>query len=229
MRRTGPARPRAWAARRLAGSPTVRLQVGFLLIAMVLSVFAARLVQLQGVDPNSYAQMAADEGMVDVILPAERGDILDRNGEPLADSVDGLMVVADPPMTADRAPEIAKFLSTRLQIDYFSTLERLRVEDSRFQYIARQVPASLANVRGRRRRGEGLRGPRHPAGPGADLPGPRRGGQPGRLPRHPAQERRRQAAGRTRGHASTPTSPAPTARRGTRSATATGSRSATAP
>ena len=45
------------------------------------------------------------------MLPAERGDILDRNGEPLADSVDGLMVVADPAMTADQAPELARFLA----------------------------------------------------------------------------------------------------------------------
>jgi cell division protein FtsI (penicillin-binding protein 3) len=128
----------------LRGLPTLRLKVGFLVIAMLLSVFVARLVQLQGLDPRSYAQMAAAEGQVDVILPAERGDILDRNGEPLADSVDGLMVVANPTMTADRAPELARFLATRLKVDYFSTLERLRAEDSQFQYIARQVPASLA-------------------------------------------------------------------------------------
>ncbi|HET9422445.1 MAG TPA: penicillin-binding protein 2 [Nocardioides sp.] len=145
MRRTGSLRPRGRGKRgRLRGSPLVRLRVGFVLIAMVLSVFSARLVQLQGIDPKSYAQMAADEGTVDVVLPATRGDILDRNGEPLADSVDGLMVVADPLMTADRAPEIATFLSKRLDVDYFATLERLRVEDSRYQYIARQVPATLA-------------------------------------------------------------------------------------
>ncbi len=131
---------------RLRGSPQVRLRVGFLLIAVVLSVFAARLVQLQAYDPDSYAEMAADEGTVDVVLPATRGDILDRNGQPLADSVDGLMVVADPLMTADQAPEIATFLSKRLDVDYFDTLERLRVEGSRFQYLARQVPATLAKA-----------------------------------------------------------------------------------
>ena len=93
------------------GSPQVRLRVGFVLIAMVLSLFGARLVQLQGLDPGSYAAMAAAEGTVDVVLPAERGDILDRNGQPLAASIDGLMVVGDPKMTEDQAPEIARFLS----------------------------------------------------------------------------------------------------------------------
>jgi cell division protein FtsI (penicillin-binding protein 3) len=144
VRPTGSARqPRRGSLR---GSPLFRLRVGFLLIAIILSVFSVRLVQLQGIDPQSYAEMAADEGTVDVVLPANRGEILDRNGEPLADSVDGLMVVADPLMTKDQAPEIATYLSKRLDIDYFDTLERLRVEGSRFQYIARQVPATLAKA-----------------------------------------------------------------------------------
>ncbi len=126
------------------GSPQVRLRVGFVLIAMVLSLFGARLVQLQGLDPGSYAAMAAAEGTVDVVLPAERGDILDRNGQPLAASIDGLMVVGDPKMTEDQAPEIARFLSEKLDVDYFTVLKRLRDEGSRFEYLARHVPSTLA-------------------------------------------------------------------------------------
>jgi cell division protein FtsI (penicillin-binding protein 3) len=122
----------------------VRLRFGFVVIAMVLSVFGARLVQLQGIDPRSYAAMAAAAGMVEVELPAERGEILDRNGQPLADSVAGHMVVADPSLTAARAGELARFLTARLDVDYFETLELLRAEDSRFEYIARRVPSSLA-------------------------------------------------------------------------------------
>lgn len=127
------------------GTPQVRLRVGFVVIAMVLSVFGARLVQLQGVDPNSYAAMAAAEGLVEVDLPAERGDILDRNGKAFADSVDGLMIVADPLMTAEKAPEIARFLYRELDVDYATTLNRLREEGSRYEYIARRVPATQAN------------------------------------------------------------------------------------
>lgn len=120
------------------------MQVGFLLIAIVLSVFAGRLIQLQGLDPDSYAQMAAAEGSERVVLPATRGEILDRNGEPLAETVDGRMIIADPAVTSKVAPELATVLAKRLGIDYFETLERLRVEGSRFQYVARQVPASKA-------------------------------------------------------------------------------------
>lgn len=136
------------------GAPHLRLRIGFVLIAMVLSVFGARLVQLQGIDPGSYAAMAAAESMQDVVLPATRGDILDRNGEPLAESVDGLMVIADPALVntdeagneVDRAPELAKLLATKLDVDYVTTLERLRRADTRFQYVARAVPAADARA-----------------------------------------------------------------------------------
>jgi cell division protein FtsI (penicillin-binding protein 3) len=146
-RSRGPGRAPASVVRRgsLRGSPQVRLRAGFVMIAMVLSLFGARLVQLQGLDPDSYAEMAAAEGTVDAVLPAERGDILDRNGQPLAASIDGRMVVGDPQMTEDQAPEIAKFLSQKLDVDYFSVLKRLRQKgDSRFEYLARHVPSTLA-------------------------------------------------------------------------------------
>ncbi|UFN45547.1 peptidoglycan D,D-transpeptidase FtsI family protein [Nocardioides okcheonensis] len=124
----------------------LRLRIGFVLIAMVLSFFGARLVQLQGVDPGSYARMAAAEGAVRVPLVAERGDILDRNGVALADSIKGKVVFADPSLTAEQAPEIARILSDRLSIDYFKTLTALRgrKDGSRYEYVARRVPSTLA-------------------------------------------------------------------------------------
>jgi cell division protein FtsI (penicillin-binding protein 3) len=119
------------------------MKVGFVLIAMVLSLFAARLIQLQGVDPQSYAEMAAREGSVPVVLPATRGQILDRDGNPMADTIDGRMIVADPQVTSKVAPELATILADKLGVDYFEALARLRGK-GRFQYIARQVPAAKA-------------------------------------------------------------------------------------
>ncbi|WP_235739163.1 hypothetical protein [Nocardioides alcanivorans] len=128
------------------GKAHLRLRLGFIVIAMVLSFFAARLVQLQVIDPGSIAAMAAKEGTVRVELPAARGAILDRTGTELATSVSGVMVVADPQMTKKDAPEIATILSDELGLDYFETLERLRREDSRFQYLARRLPATKATA-----------------------------------------------------------------------------------
>jgi len=126
------------------GTAHLRLRLGFIVIAMVISLFGARLVQLQGLDPHAYAAAAAAEGMVEAVLPAKRGAILDRDGVPLASSIDGLMVVADPAQTRDRAAEIAKFLSTRLHIDYFDAKAAVSKTGTRFAYVARRVPSTLA-------------------------------------------------------------------------------------
>lgn len=139
-----PARARRNGATR--GASLVRLRVSFVVIAMVVSVFGARLFQLQGLDANAYAAKAEAEGVVSVTLPATRGAITDRNGTPLAESVDGLMIVADPTMTTKNASAIAKILANRLDVDYFEVLERLRQRNTQFQYIARRVPSTKARA-----------------------------------------------------------------------------------
>jgi cell division protein FtsI (penicillin-binding protein 3) len=136
------------AAGRWRGRSELRLRVGLIVLAMVLSVFGARLFQLQGLDPKAYAAKANAEGLVSVPLPATRGAILDRNGVPLAESVSGLMIVADPMRTDAHAEEIARILANRLHLDYFDVLSRLRKDPAkpgaRFAYVARRVPATLA-------------------------------------------------------------------------------------
>ena len=117
---------------------------------MLLSVFGVRLFQLQGLDSKSYAAMANASGLVQLQLPAERGRILDRNGVPLAESVAGQMIVADPTRTNAHAEEIAKILAERLDLDYFDVLGKLTKTKTangnliRFVYVARQVPSTLA-------------------------------------------------------------------------------------
>ena len=86
-----------------------------------------------------------------VTLPANRGTITDRNGVPLAESVDGLMIVADPTMTAKHASEIATILARRLVGRLLRPAERLRKPDTQFQYIARRVPVDEGPRRRRRR------------------------------------------------------------------------------
>ncbi len=124
-----------------------RLRIGFILIAMMVSLFAVRLLQLQGLDAKTYAERARAVGVVNEVLPATRGSITDRNGTPLAESLDGLMIVADPTKTAKHAPQIAKILSRRLDADYFKLLAALRKGGgSRFAYLARRVPSTKARA-----------------------------------------------------------------------------------
>ncbi|MDQ6688268.1 MAG: penicillin-binding protein 2 [Actinomycetota bacterium] len=141
---TRPRRRPATGVRSPRGSTNVRLRVAMVVIVMVVSIFGARLFQLQGIDPKAYAARAAAAGMVTVPLPAARGKILDRNGVPLAESVAGLMIVADPLRTMGHAQAIAKILADRLGLDYFNLLTTLTKPHTRFQYVARRVPSTLA-------------------------------------------------------------------------------------
>jgi cell division protein FtsI (penicillin-binding protein 3) len=118
-----------------------------LVIAMLLSLFGARLFQLQGVDSKAYATRAQESGLVSVDLPAKRGRILDRNGVPLAESIAGMMIVADPTRTTPHAEAIAKILAERLHLDYFDLLAKLtkKNDSTRFVYVARKIPSTLAS------------------------------------------------------------------------------------
>lgn len=123
-----------------------RIGVVMILICAVMSVFGVRLLQLQGLDPKAYAARAEADSLQTVTLPAKRGAIVDRNGEPMAQSVEGLMLIADPLTTAPKATAIAQLLAERLGVDYFDTLAKLRKEGSRFAYLARRVPSTQAQA-----------------------------------------------------------------------------------
>ena len=141
---------RANAARRRSGraAPRKRMHAGFLAVAVLISVFAVRLVQLQGLDAAAYAAQARELGVVEEVLPATRGTVRDRHGVALAESLDGMMVVADPTKTKDDAPQIAAILQRRLGIDYISAVKNLDYPDDNvhFRYIARRVPSSKARA-----------------------------------------------------------------------------------
>ena len=122
------------------------MQVCLVVIGFALSLFAARLFQLQGFDANAYAAMASDEGSQTVTLHAPRGAIFDRFGVELASSIDAVALTADPTMTADRAPAIAAILTRHLGLDYFATVSALRTPDTRFVYLERRVPVWRADA-----------------------------------------------------------------------------------
>jgi cell division protein FtsI (penicillin-binding protein 3) len=146
-----PVRPRLSRSRRgsgprpltLARSP-FRLWSAFCIVAFVISLFAARLIQLQGVDASNYAALALKADAATVILEAPRADIYDRNGVPLAQSVDSSRLVADPTYTTPYATQIAAALHHRLGVDYIAALDLLRKPDTRYVLLARHIEPSRA-------------------------------------------------------------------------------------
>ena len=109
--------PRPRAPRRLIprGDPARRIGVALLAIAFVLTLFAARLVQLQGIEAGKLRTLAAQERARTIVLPALRGTITGANGEVLAMTVETYLVYADPPeIPAGQQPEVAAKLASYL-------------------------------------------------------------------------------------------------------------------
>lgn len=128
------------------GRPALRLRVTFGVMAFVLSLFAGRLVLLQGVDPDSYAQAASKENTKVFPLHASRGAILDRNGVPLSVSEDAVAITADPSQTKAVAADLAALLAPKLPgTSYDKLVTAMTRPKSRFQYLARKVSAQVWN------------------------------------------------------------------------------------
>jgi cell division protein FtsI/penicillin-binding protein 2 len=104
-----------------------------------------RLFQLQILQASKYSAYAADQRERDVTFPARRGAIFDRQGEPLAISVDLNTIFADP-AHVENAPLAAKKLATLLGLTPEEIVPQLEgtFPGDRFEYIARQVLPKVA-------------------------------------------------------------------------------------
>jgi cell division protein FtsI (penicillin-binding protein 3) len=119
------------------------------LLLFVLSLFAARLVQLQGLDATTYAAEAEQGRLRTVTLPAVRGTITDRNGVALATTVDAVNITADQDIIARYSDPAttARVLAPVLHLDPAVLQERL-TGDAKFVYVAKKVtPQTWRRVR----------------------------------------------------------------------------------
>ncbi|MDO8885503.1 penicillin-binding protein 2 [Candidatus Oleimmundimicrobium sp.] len=108
--------------------------LGFLAIAI-------RLVNVQAVEREKYENLAKNQRLKSIEIPAKRGDIVDRNGNLLATSMDAITIYANPYFIKD--PEnVASQLSSILGINKKTILEKID-KDSGFVYIARKVDQSV--------------------------------------------------------------------------------------
>jgi cell division protein FtsI (penicillin-binding protein 3) len=85
-----------------------RLRFGFAAVCTLLLVIGGRLVQVQGLDGNKYAGAAAAQRVDTTTLHALRGQILDRNGTPMAYTSAAQDITADPSQVKAAAAEQAK-------------------------------------------------------------------------------------------------------------------------
>ena len=74
-------------ARSVRPDPRKRIELFLIGSLVVLSLVGGRLVQLQGLDRTSYTTLAEKQRLHTVALSAPRGEIVDRQGQPLAETV----------------------------------------------------------------------------------------------------------------------------------------------
>ncbi len=111
--------------------------VAFLLIV-------GRLVFVQGINAHRYLAVGQSEWTHTVTLAAERGAILDRNGDELAVSVPRTTIYADPHQVSDPRGE-ATALAPLLGVAE-SRLQSELSADAGFVYLARTQPSSVADA-----------------------------------------------------------------------------------
>ncbi|NNG18572.1 penicillin-binding protein 2 [Naumannella sp. ID2617S] len=128
------------------GRGDLRIRVALIVMAIVVSVCAGRLLQLQAFDSKAYAAKAAEQMTRTVAVPASRGTITDRNGAVLADTAAAVLVTADPTLINDprknRVEEVADLLVRHVggtREDYRAALTK---PDTRYSVVARKVPAA---------------------------------------------------------------------------------------
>ncbi len=124
-----------------------RLRVAVTALVFVLSLFGARLFQLQVADASVNAGRAQQSRIRTDVLPASRGSITDVNGRPLATTVAAYVVAADPKLTGPYAARLAAALAPVLHTPAAALQAKLLEPGLRYVVLARQIdPAARSAV-----------------------------------------------------------------------------------
>lgn len=124
----------------------LRVRLLFGLFLMLLGVAFGRAVQLQVFEQEKLRGMAQDQYVRHIEIPARRGDIFDRRGTPLAQSVEVDSIWVDPSMLPD-VKAASRALAKALKMDPDELGARL-ARARRFAWVKRQSkPAEVAAVK----------------------------------------------------------------------------------
>ena len=127
------------------GDPGRRVGITLLAIAVMLTLFAGRLVQLQGLDSGYYKNAALAEKFKKIVLPALRGTVYSSNNQVLAMTTETYQITADPPlMKAAELPTVAQQLSGPLGLPAAKILSLLQHPTST-DYVQLATGVSVAN------------------------------------------------------------------------------------
>ena len=107
------------------------------IVAVILTLFIGRLVELQAFRGSALASEATNQRLKEISLPATRGAITDSAGNPLAVTVQAYNVTADQTLIADPVAA-ATAMAPILAVDPAALAARL-TGDRRFVYVAKNI------------------------------------------------------------------------------------------
>ena len=125
------------------GDPDRRIRVILFCFIVVFALVTARAIFLQTVSSDVLAEMAVEQHVQQVDLPARRGTVFDRAGNELAVGQEKKTIFANPQQIDDPLA-VAGQLAPVLQMDQAVLLEKLSKRDSGFEYLARKVEPEAA-------------------------------------------------------------------------------------
>ncbi|MYB88181.1 MAG: penicillin-binding protein 2 [Acidimicrobiaceae bacterium] len=131
------------SARPTAPLPLVtrsRVITVLVVLALALGGLVYRIVDVQATpDPRVLEEVSNPLG--EIVVPAPRGTVFDRNGRAIALSLPAATVVSDPRIISD-PQQVAADLSEVMGIEPEALLDKLQ-GDGAFRYVARQVDAEI--------------------------------------------------------------------------------------
>jgi cell division protein FtsI/penicillin-binding protein 2 len=120
--------------------PARRLWALLVVMGLAFSAVIVRMAMVQGPSSKQFAAMGESQLVHNVVLPADRGTMFDRNGRDLALTINVSTIWADPREVSDPRAE-AEALSPILGIDVNTLQDRLS-RDLAFVYLARRSPTT---------------------------------------------------------------------------------------
>jgi cell division protein FtsI (penicillin-binding protein 3) len=123
-----------------------RVSALYLIFILIFVIFAARLVQVQGISSSAYAARASKELYKTAPLAASRGAITDKDGVPFARSIAAVNITVDQQLVLDPA-RAAVLIAPLVQLP-IATVQASLTGDRRFAYVAKDVsPATWKAVK----------------------------------------------------------------------------------
>ncbi|MFI6388299.1 peptidoglycan D,D-transpeptidase FtsI family protein [Nonomuraea sp. NPDC050540] len=128
------------------GNPRRRINIGMIVMTFILSIFAGRLIQMQGLDSKIYEAKAVGQRMITEVIPAKRGSITDVNGHALAMTVEAREVAIDPSKVHPSVrAKVANVLAAELGKSQQEIAGKLAKDTTRYQLLAKDVDPVVAS------------------------------------------------------------------------------------